>query len=657
MSLLDDVSIVVTPNGYKAGELYAVVPVPTEGAEEVTNGNFATDSDWTFGGTSFSAGAILFDDANDNAFQSWTDTVNTLYKLTITKTGSGTLRFRSGFAGSAATKIEIPESGIIYFTSTSDTNRIQIYGDENSINATLNSVSLKQYTSADMDVTRATAATRVDEDGLVNYAEIIGSELVTNGDFELNSDWNNFSTPTTSEQSTEQSHTGTYSWKVIADATQEGIFSPNNFSITNGNSYSVSLWIYSVSGNSIKSGLNNTNVSVFTERTVIAGQWTNITYEATATSTGASYISILSQNSLNYYVDDVSVKELTRDNVPRIDYTGGGCPHILSEPQRTNTVTYSEDFSQYNQSGTTPTLTTGQLAPDGTLGATKISGTIGSSVMWLPDDSSTTATRSIYARTVSGTGTATLMSYFLNTNNLFTLTEEWQRFELTGTTTGSGGTHFYIDFRDSSQTLSEFIVWGGQSEEATYATSYIPTSGSTVTRNQDQFTRDGIGSLINDSEGVLFAEIAALANDASYRYMGLTDGSSDNRVVILYYNSNNRIRVLLSSGGTKYFDEFYAVTSVEDFHKVAVKWKVNDFALWIDGVERATDTSGSAPIGLNTLALDQADANFFFGKVKQLQVYTTALTDEQLLQLTGTSGTDFYESYAEMASALTYTIQ
>ena len=52
-----------------------------------------------------------------------------------------------------------------------------------------------------------------------------------------------------------------------------------------------------------------------------------------------------------------------------------------------------------------------------------------------------------------------------------------------------------------------------------------------------------------------------------------------------------------------------------------------------------------------------AGGNKFFGKVKQLQVYNTALTDEQLLQLTGTSGTDFYESYAEMASALTYTIQ
>ena len=40
MSLLDDVSIVVTPNGYKAGELYAVIPVPTEGAEEITCGDF-----------------------------------------------------------------------------------------------------------------------------------------------------------------------------------------------------------------------------------------------------------------------------------------------------------------------------------------------------------------------------------------------------------------------------------------------------------------------------------------------------------------------------------------------------------------------------------------------------------------------------------------
>lgn len=144
-----------------------------------------------------------------------------------------------------------------------------------------------------------------------------GSELVTNGDFALNSSWLNFGTPTTSEQSTEQSHTGTYSWKIIADATQEGIFSPNNFNLTSGLTYSVSLWIYSVSGNSIKSGLTNTNQNVFTERTVTVGKWTNITYIATASSTGAAYVSILSQNSLNFFVDNVSVVEQTPDTTPK----------------------------------------------------------------------------------------------------------------------------------------------------------------------------------------------------------------------------------------------------------------------------------------------------------------------------------------------------
>ena len=46
MSLLDDVSIVVTPNGYKAGTLYGVLPTATEGSELVVNGDFASDTWW-----------------------------------------------------------------------------------------------------------------------------------------------------------------------------------------------------------------------------------------------------------------------------------------------------------------------------------------------------------------------------------------------------------------------------------------------------------------------------------------------------------------------------------------------------------------------------------------------------------------------------------
>ena len=68
---------------------------------------------------------------------------------------------------------------------------------------------------------------------------------------------------------------------------------------------------------------------------------------------------------------------------------------------------------------------------------------------------------------------------------------------------------------------------------------------------------------------------------------------------------------------------------------MAFKWKANDFAFWIDGVEVGADTSGSVPSGLNRLALDrQLNTNTFYGKVKQLQVYPTALSDSELTILT-----------------------
>ncbi len=159
----------------------------------------------------------------------------------------------------------------------------------------------------------------------------------------------------------------------------------------------------------------------------------------------------------------------------------------------------------------------------------------------------------------------------------------------------------------------------------------------------------------------MFAEIAALANDGTVRYLSINDGTSSNRVTLLYYSASTNIRAIVSSGGTNVMDKNSGVSSTLDFHKVAIKWKVNDFAFWVDGVEVGTDTSGSSFTSntLNALNFSNASntSDFFYGKVKQLQVYNTALTDEQLLQLTGTSGTDFYESYAEMASALTYTIQ
>jgi len=243
------------------------------------------------------------------------------------------------------------------------------------------------------------------------------------------------------------------------------------------------------------------------------------------------------------------------DGYPIIqDQTSPNLAHIPT----TNTLTYSEDFSQYSTGGTTPTLTTGQLAPDGTLTATKVSGVIGSTSLYIPSVSSMTATKSIYARTVSGTGTAELLSYYGNTNNTFTLTEEWQRFELTGSS-ATGGSNFYaVDFRNLTTTLSELIIWGGQSEEQSQATAYIKSDGIAAVRKSSTTNFVTYSEDFTDSSWTKPSSITLTPNDSispngliNATKLNFTNPSSTNA---LYFNYTTIAVTYSSSIFVKYID-------------------------------------------------------------------------------------------------------
>ena len=58
------------------------------------------------------------------------------------------------------------------------------------------------------------------------------------------------------------------------------------------------------------------------------------------------------------------------------------------------------------------------------------------------------------------------------------------------------------------------------------------------------------------------------------------------------------------------------------------------FSLYVDGAERNTDTSGLTPIGLDRFEFQLSGSGNFYGNVRELQVFTEALTDEQLQKLT-----------------------
>jgi hypothetical protein len=371
-------------------------------------------------------------------------------------------------------------------------------------------------------------------------------------------------------------------------------------------------------------------------------------------------------------VDENDLISSVASNVPRIDYTGGGCPSILLEPQRTNIVLRSEEFDnntsfQKIRSSVTPNTTT---APDGTLTADTWTGDGDAGSHSLAQAVSATSgvayTQSVFAK--KGTNNflqivGTIAIYDANSWANFdlengvvgssgvsataTITDfgnGWYRCTMTATaiaTVSSNGLLLWLinsatSARVESTSLATSVhLWGAQVEAGAYPTSYIPTTTATVTRNADAISKTGISDLIGQTEGVLFVEMAALSNDGTFRQISLSDGSTDNRILLDYTTVSNQVRMFCASGGTSFVNSNFNITNSLFFNKIAFKYKINDFALWVNGVEVATDLSGSVPIGLNRLTFDNGEGTFpFFGKVKQLQVYKTALTDTQLAALT-----------------------
>lgn len=686
MSLLDDVSIVVTPNGYKAGELYAVIPVPTEGSELVTDSDFlltgtqaenTTGTYWTTGDSwSISGGNATLDgtQAGGSSLISNLFTVEAgrMYKVTVnvSSTSSGFRLYDTigvvdyGLDVGENTFYRIPSSS----TSSFNVTVLGLAGTTGEVS----SVSVKEYTSADMDVTRATAATRVDEDGLVNYAEVIGGELAirtvnANQAFFFNPYPNNTFTYDGGNTiiTYVDSSGGAYAYFNSSYAI------PTNLVI--GITYKISI-TFKVNTGNVQFRLYNGVSSLFTEVTNSTSFITKTVY-MTAQSVSGSFIKIDTMGSGQVVtISDLSVKEVTRANVPRIDYTGGGCPHILAEPMRTNLIPYSEDLTNsFYAAANMETITeSAVLSPDGTtFGYTIVPDSTSANHYFNYDWNQLTVaigieiSYSVYVKpngndfvqiaTSSGfaakyqnfelTGDGVIGTGDVNGKTIEKI-GDWYKCSVTQTSTGANPRFLLIPSPTALATRNLIFTgngtdgvlgWGVQIEVGSYPTSYIPNFGTAlgVTRNQDIFTRDGIGSLINSREGVLFAEIAALANDGTNRIIALSDGTGNNLVRFYFSTSSSRVVAQVKAGGSTQVTFDITGITVTDFNKVALKYKENDFSIWINGTERGTDVIGTTPTGMNKLAFDDgAGSSNFFGKVRQLQVYKTALTDDTLALLT-----------------------
>ena len=505
------------------------------------------------------------------------------------------------------------------------------------------------YLPQPIDFTRASSATRVNEQGLIETPSFLGSELIINGDFATVSNWN----------------TSSASYSVsgnLANVINLGVIGGINQTFTTviGKTYKATFTAFNGDVNATIQIGYVPNGGQYYQNIGFSGT-TEVSFIAVGTSVSISLRVNSSVVGANCNFSNVSVKEVITNNIPRIDYTGGGFGKLLLEPQRTNLLLYSELFNNAYWSSIGITITPNSTtSPDGTLNAQKLTSTSYNSVRRiLSVSSSTIYTQSFYFKKDTSNeswvqlsftgGTAIQYGYRINWTS-FTISKisgayadptsvsftsvgnGWYRFEMAASSTNNTSVTYAI-LPDSSATSSIF-AWGAQFELGSYPTSYIPTTSTAVTRVADSCFKENISSVLPSAYPfTLYAQgflrenldiligINNISDTSTYYNIGATDNGFSARA---RYGSETSVSTSIGrSIGT---------------HKVAAVFTSSEIRLFANGVLIATGANATTfSESANDVILGQLRISADVGKrssINEALVFPTALSDADLIALT-----------------------
>jgi hypothetical protein len=368
--------------------------------------------------------------------------------------------------------------------------------------------------------------------------------------------------------------------------------------------------------------------------------------------------------------------EVVASGIPRLDYPiGGGCPSLLVEPAGTN-------FARGVELLNTPTpataaggitVTTGStdfLAPDGASGTiTKYVGGTASGSNFLEYVSTTSVTAAgvhtfsafvkagatnplnfcalQFTAFTGGSGTGT--SYFsLASGTALTAGASIQNYGngwyriisapytiASGDLTGSIRLLFAEANNDASFPASGALnltlyAWGIQLEAGSVATSYIPTTTASATRNADVITLSGaVSGCIGQTEGTIYL-------DATYDAVGSTA-----TVWFSVLGTSNSIGLALGSLIRSIVNgqSDNLAGSPPDTSGIKIAWAYNASGVvcFINGTQYTLTNGGSQVITqLNRVLIDMSShANRLYDtRIRAIALYTTRLTNAQLQDLT-----------------------
>jgi len=376
--------------------------------------------------------------------------------------------------------------------------------------------------------------------------------------------------------------------------------------------------------------------------------------------------------------------EVVASGVPRLDYytSGGtaGCPALLVEPSGSNLALQSENFTT-TWSSTSLNITSGFTSPtnsnlgaliEATANTGRIRQTFAAGLT-----SGVTSTFSLFAKL--GTQSSGVTLVFQEGNATSYASGVCQSFRLdtgavgTSGTLGAGftfirsgienyGNGWYrcsltvqLSYTPSSANLTirptstvtanlpatssgdTCYIFGAQLETGSIATSYIPTTTTTATRNADNISLSGaVSGCIGQTEGTIYAEVDAVNWTNLGRIFVVSDGTTLNAISILF-NTSSRFRLIIDTGGGSAQADVSSSSLSNGVHKIAVAYANNDIAFFVDGVLVGTDTSATIPacsqIFLGKIGTSSS-TNFMNDHIRAAALYTTRLTNAQLQALT-----------------------
>lgn len=337
-------------------------------------------------------------------------------------------------------------------------------------------------------------------------------------------------------------------------------------------------------------------------------------------------------------VNKQGLVETVPSGKPRIDFLDNTSGHLLLEPSRTNVNTYSEALNNWVIPGVGVTLTSGQDSPDGGTNAYKIQMSSGANNYVYKGGGTTGVEYTIsgYFRADSNVTIGFNDGGF--SGNSIDLTTEWKRYTFTYTKGSTGGIQLDNYFGVSpAQEAKTFYAWGLQMEAGSYATSYIPTEGSTVTRVAETSEINSVPNVPTSYPFVMYVEGNHTLGQES-GVCGFYDKSNQYYYYSILFSSNNKVLGLSRPQGTENILTSIS-TYTDGFHKVAVLF-LNDTTvkLYVDGELEATKTDCSNN-SFNTAFTDYVIGVFRSNStnscnIKDFRIFNHELTDTELKNLT-----------------------